>query len=239
MGDRELKDLRQQVRQTRRFLEANERRRALLQRPERPHRVRAGVAALGSGAMWLREHPVRLATVAALAFLGTAGVTVPSSVTDDEPKRPPIAALPEADYNSPAATITLSSVNRDTAEEPDEEPAGDWGAGSGGGQDSDPHASAASPSRNQVQQSTADTSSEPAPSAETDLVPSGPAPEPELSGTGESYESLDGAPEPADPPAQETSDDGADDGEASVGTCLGVNALGLTVDLCLPSLLGG
>ena len=70
-------------------------------------------------------------------------------------------------------------------------------------------------------------------------MPSGPAPEPELSGTGESYESLDGAPEPADPPAQETSDDGADDGEASVGTCLGVNALGLTVDLCLPSLLGG
>lgn len=257
MGDRELKDLQQQVRETRRVLEANEQRRALLRQRERPHGVRVVVAALGSMAMWVREHPIRLAAAAALALMGIAGLADPSAVTDDEAQRPPIAALPETGQGNPAGTVTvtLSTVGSETDAASDVEPDGDPAtetdgvpaAESGGGPAADPDASVIAPSRDQVQQVTADTSSEPAPSASTSPVTTSPAPapapapaaEPELSDTGESDDPPVAEPEPADPPEPEPADDEPDEDNADPGTCLGVNALGLTVDLCLPPLLGG
>jgi hypothetical protein len=185
---------------------------------------------------------VALAAVEVVALLGIAGVTVPSSVTGDEPRRSTIAAQPEADQGSAAATATLSIAGRDSDgvpdAEPDVAPEGDPAGGPDAASDresaADLDGSAASWSSDQVQPSTADTSSESTPSSETP-VPSAP----ELSDTGEPDESLAGEPEPEDPPAPESPDDDADDGDASGETCLGVNALGLTVNLCLPSLLGG
>lgn len=265
MGDRELKDLQQQVRETRRVLEANNRRRALLRQGERSRGVRVVVASLGSVALWVREHPVRLAAASAVALLGIAGLADPSSVTDDELQRPPIAALPETGQGNPAVTVTLSTVGSETdwesdvepdsnsdgesdgdpAAEPGGDPAAEPGgetAESDGGPAVDPDAPVVTPSDDQVQQGTADPASEPVASPGSDSGASGPAPapepEPELSDTDEPEPAAPSNPEPEDPPAQEPSDNEADEDDESGGTCLGVNALGLTVDLCLPPLLG-
>lgn len=206
------------------MLEANEHRRTLLQQGERPRRVGA---VAGSGVRWVREHPVRLlSAAAAVVLLGTAGVVDPSSI-DDEPRRTPIAAPPGSDEGARVAkvtaTLTLAGQAGDAEPESadDVEPDGTPADESGEAWSADPGVADGSPSSDQRPKVSTTTPSVQPPDTETNTAPT-----PELSDTGETD---DGQPEPAESTEPEAPEEETD---TSDGTCLGVNALGLTVNLC-------
>lgn len=216
------------------MLEANEHRRTLLQQRERARGVRAMGVVFASAARWLRERPARLVAVAAVVIIGTASLAAHSAMTGGEPPKSWSAVLADAGRDDPAeASVTLSVAGPVGDEESDAEAAGEPGSEAGtepngGPTDSagraraaDTDVSGSSPSRDEAPEATADTSSEPASTTENESAPSGSTSEPELSDTGE--------PEPAESPEPEAPDDETD---TSDGTCLGVNALGLTVNLC-------
>jgi hypothetical protein len=223
------------------MLEANEQRRVLLRARERPHWVSLVVAALGSVAMWVRERPVRLAAASAVAILAISALMGLSSVTEGEPERLPIAALPETGQGNPVGTVTvtLSTVGNETDGEPDGDPDAEADGEPGAEADGEPGAAydaqGAAPSSDQ-EQGTADADRETAPAASSGSTAPGPAPapepEPELSDTGGSNDPPATEPKPADPPASEPSgNDEPDQDETREPCLLEVSLLG--VRLCV------
>lgn len=253
MADRERNDLRLQIEVTRRVLEAHERRRALLQRGERPYGIRAVAAHLGSRMKREGARPLRAVAASAVVLLGMAGSVAPSSISDEEPRTPAISALPGSGPGATAevtVTLNMAGAGRDGVSDADAEPKPDGASGTepSGGEGSD---SGTARSRDQDPRSTAEAPSAAAPAGETESATGGPTPElsgtggtgddpasePELSDTGETDDGPTEEPEPSESPEPSSPDE--DTGDAGDATCLGLNALGLTVDLCVTSLLGG
>lgn len=164
-----------------------------------------------------------------------------SSIADDGPQRSHVAGPSEAGRSSSGANVTAKLImagpggdeepDTEPAEDPAVEPDADLSGETGAGQPADRGDADGTPSHDQAAQVTGGTPTEPEP----DPTPSEPTIEPELSDTGETDEHPTSEPDSSDSPEPETPEDETDTDD---GTCLGVNALGLTVDLCLLSLLG-